>query len=56
VKRVGSTHSLGLMAGFGDHNQVQLESEARNQRPPVGQWVLDEEQRDHLETLSMQDV
>jgi hypothetical protein len=48
AQRVGSANGLGLMTGFREHKQVQLEREARDQRPSNEWRVLDEKQGDHL--------
>jgi hypothetical protein len=53
MERVGSTNSLGLMAHFRKHMQVQLERETRNQCTPDERRVLDEQQGNHLESVSV---
>jgi hypothetical protein len=55
VERVGATNSLGLMARFGEHEQVQLERETLNQCTPDERRVLDEQQGNHLESVSVRE-
>ena len=50
---MGSNNSLGLMARFGKHVQVQLERETRNQCTPDERRMLDEQQGNDLESVSV---
>ena len=53
MERVGPTNSLGLMAGFGEHKQIPLERETLYQRPTNERRMLNEQKRDHLESVSV---